>query len=326
MGHLYGSINSEGQMKRFKLFFSGLVIVIITGMIINGFQGFVTDNEEQQQEDIREIQNVLSFDLPDSLYFAGERVPLENFDTRESLDRELNTNAYRHSSTILLIKRANRYFPVIEPILASYGIPDDFKYIAVAESDLSNVISPARATGYWQFMSSTGKEYGLEINSEVDERYHIEKATEAACRFFLKSYDKYNNWTLVAASYNRGASGIDAQVRIQGQEDYYDLLLPEETARYIFRILSFKVIFSDPVKYGFDIPEEHLYPEISFNVVKIDTAVSSFAKFAEHFGTNYKILKAFNPWLRQPYLTNKQGKTYEIKVPADGARTSAYKN
>jgi len=311
-------------MKRIKLIITGAVVIVVIALVVNSFQGFVTGIDEPQEEEIQEIQNVLSFDLPDTLYFAGERVPIENFDTRESLDRELNTNAYRHSSTILLIKRANRYFPIIEPILKENGVPDDFKYIAVAESELSNVVSPARATGYWQFMANTGKEYGLEINNEVDERYHLEKSTEAACRFFLKSYEKYGNWTMVAASYNRGSNGVDTQVRIQGENNYYDLLLPEETARYIFRILSFKVIFSDPVKYGFDIPAEHLYPGISYNVVKVDTTVNSFAAFAKHFGTNYKILKAFNPWLRQPYLTNKQGKLYEIKVPVEGARTSAY--
>jgi hypothetical protein len=311
-------------MKRIKVLITGVVVITGISLIINSFQGFTTGNQEPVDEELQEIQNILSFDLPDTLYFAGERVPIENFDTRESLDRELNTNAYRHSSTILLIKRANRYFPIIEPILKANGVPDDFKYIAVAESELSNVVSPARATGYWQFMSSTGKEYGLEINNEVDERYHIEKSTEAACRYFLKSYEKYKNWTIVAASYNRGSNGVDTQVKIQGEDNYYDLLLPEETARYIFRILSFKVIFSDPARYGFDIPAEHLYPEINYNVVKVDTAVTSFAAFAKHFGTNYKILKAFNPWLRQPYLTNKQGKVYEIKVPAEGARTSAY--
>lgn len=316
-------------MRRIKELLTGLFIIISIGLFIGFLEGFADGGEISAASDgigvSQDIQNVLSFDLPDTLFFAGEKVPLENYDTRESLDRELNTNAYRHSSTILLIKKSARYFPVIEPILQKYGIPDDFKYIAVAESDLSNVVSPALATGYWQFMSNTGKEYGLEINNEVDERYSIEKSTEAACRYFLKSYDRYGNWTLVAASYNRGSNGVNKQIEIQGQNNYYDLLLPEETARYIFRILSFKVIFSDPSKYGFEIPEEHLYPEIRYEVVRIDSAVSSFADFAALYGTNYKILKALNPWLRQPYLTNRTGKSYDIKVPADGARTSAYK-
>jgi len=312
-------------MKRIKIIIVGVGILTVITLIINSFQGIVMGSQEPAGEAPQEIQNILSFDLPDTLYFAGERVPVENFDTRESLDRELNTNAYRHSSTILLIKRANRYFPIIEPILEANGVPDDFKYIAVAESELSNVVSPARATGFWQFMSNTGKEYGLEINNEVDERYHLEKSTEAACKYFLKSYNKYKDWTMVAASYNRGSNGVDQQVNIQGENNYYDLLLPEETARYVFRILSFKVIFSDPVKYGFDIPADHLYPEVLYDIVKVDSAVTSFADFAKQYGTNYKILKAFNPWLRQPYLTNKQGKSYDIKVPVEGVRTSAYR-
>ena len=254
---------------------AGLIAVIFS------VQGFGDDGNIEDNGDDKQI--VRSFRPPDSLFVAGERVPLENFDTRESFDRELNTNAYRHSSTILLIKRSHRYFPVIEPILARYGIPDDFKYIAVAESDLSNVISPARATGFWQFMEDTGKEYGLEINREVDERYHLEKSTEAACRYFLKSYERFGNWTMVAASYNRGSTGIDKQIEIQGQNNYYDLLLPDETSRYIFRILSFKTIFSDPSEYGFDIPGEHMYPPLDYKTVVVDTTVTSFAEFASTF-------------------------------------------
>jgi len=296
------------------------VIFVLIGLI----QESSTDNNDMGYDTLQEVQRVVSFELPDTLYFAGERVPLENFDTRESLDRELNSNAYFHSSTLLLIKRSHRYFPVIEPILEEYGIPGDFKYLAVAESNLSNAISPVGATGFWQFMNATAREYGLEINREIDERYHLEKSTAAACRYFLKSYERYGNWTMVAASFNRGANGVDRQVEIQNQDNYYDLLLPEETSRYLFRILAFKTIFSDPGKYGFDVPEEHMYPPLEYNVVNVDTTVSSFARFAEEFGTNYKILKALNPWLRQPFLNKRSGKSYEIKVPVDGARTRVY--
>lgn len=296
------------------------VIFVLIGLI----QENRTDYNDMDYDTLQEVQRVISFELPDTLYFAGERVPLENFDTRESLDRELNSNAYFHSSTLLLIKRSHRYFPVIEPILEEYGIPGDFKYLAVAESNLSNAISPVGATGFWQFMNATAREYGLEINKEIDERYHLEKSTAAACRYFLKSYERYGNWTMVAASFNRGANGVDRQVEIQNQDNYYDLLLPEETSRYLFRILAFKTIFSDPGKYGFDVPEEHMYPPLEYNVVNVDTAVSSFARFAKEFGTNYKILKALNPWLRQAYLNNRSGKSYEIKVPVDGARTRVY--
>ncbi len=299
----------------------GLALVFV---IIGLMQEYNTDNKEGEKELQKDIQRVKSFELPDSLYFAGERVPLENFDTRESLDRELNSNAYFHSSTLLLIKRSHRYFPMIEPILKEYGIPDDFKYLAVAESNLSNVVSPVGATGFWQLMNSTAMDYGLEVNEEIDERYHLEKSTVAACRYFLKSYEKYGNWTMVAASYNRGSSGVDRLIDIQDQDNYYDLLLPEETSRYLFRILAFKTIFNNPGKYGFDIPDDHLYPPLEYITVNVDTTVNSFAEFAAVFGTNYKILKALNPWLRQPYLNNMSGESYEIKIPVEGTRTKVY--
>lgn len=308
----------KNRIIKLLIGFASLFSLVLFIVVIQGF------NDDSKEDYSLYQQKVRSYKGPDTLYFAGEMVPLENFDTRESFDREINTNAYRHSSTILLLKRAHRYFPVIEPILKEHGIPDDFKYIAVAESDLSNVVSPAQATGFWQFMKETGKEYGLEISKEIDERYHLEKSTAAACKYFLKSYEKFGNWTMVAASYNRGSSGIDKQISIQQETNYYDLLLPEETSRYIFRILSFKTIFSNPVAFGFNIPDDHLYPPIEYNVVRVDTTVSSFADFAKEHGTNYKILKAFNPWLRQPYLTNNSKKEYFIKVPRDGARESAY--
>ena len=296
------------------------LLLIIIGLMQDSNSG----QDKSNQSWPKEIQRVISFELPDSLYFVEERVPLENFDTRESLDRELNTNAYFHSSTMLLIKRSHRYFPVIEQILREYDIPDDFKYLAVAESSLANTVSPVGATGFWQFMPSTAKEYGLIINEEIDERYHLEKSTEAACRYFLKSYEKYGNWTMVAASYNRGSKGVDNLIDIQEQDNYYDLLLPEETSRYLFRILAFKTIFSSPEDYGFKIPEEHLYPPLEYITVSIDTTVSSFAEFAAAYGTNYKILKALNPWLRKPYLNISSDESYQIKVPVDGARTNAY--
>jgi hypothetical protein len=229
--------------------------------------------------------------------------------------RELLVSAYRHSATIALIKKANRFFPVIEPILAEYGIPDDFKYLAVAESDLANAVSPAGATGFWQIMEATGKEQGLEINSEVDERYHLEKSTRFACNYILKAYGKYGNWTMAAASYNAGNRGIDDQIRIQNETDYYNLLLNEETARYIFRIASYKLIFTHPERYGLNIKPED-------TEVTIDTAVTSFEQFARTFGTNYKMLKFFNPWLRKPFLTNRSGMSYTIRVPDAGYRTT----
>jgi hypothetical protein len=253
-------------------------------------------------------------------------MPLENFDTRESLERELIITAYRHSATILIIKRASRYFPVIEPILKEYNIPDDFKYLAAAESDLSNAVSPVGATGFWQIMANTGKEEGMEINTEVDERYDIEKSTRFACRYFIKSYEKYGNWTLAAASYNNGRKGVDDQVEIQKEKNYYDLLLNEETARYIFRVAAFKLVINDPVTYGFDISSKDLYPPVKYREVKIDSAVTDFSEFARLYGTNYKMLKFLNPWLRKPFLTNKAGKTYTLKIPEEGSRSQVYNN
>jgi membrane-bound lytic murein transglycosylase D len=260
------------------------------------------------------------YKLPDSVSFAGESVPLGNFDTRESLEREIITTAYRHSSTILILKRATRYFPIIEKILKESGIPDDFKYLAVAESDLSNMVSPAGAAGFWQIMPESGREEGMEINAEVDERYDIGRSTKFACEYFLKSYEKYGNWTLAAASYNGGRNGIDDQIEIQKEKNYYDLLLSEETARYVFRVVAYKLIITDPAAYGFDIEKKDFYPELKYHEVKVDTAVVDFSAFAKKFGSNYKMLKFLNPWLRKPFLTNKSNKTYLIKIPAEGSR------
>jgi membrane-bound lytic murein transglycosylase D len=263
------------------------------------------------------------YGLPDSASFAGEKMPLENFDTRESLDREIITSAYRHSSTILILKRAARYFPLIERLLKESGIPDDFKYLAVAESELSNMVSPVGACGFWQIMPETGREEGMEINTEVDERYNIEKSTKFACEFFRESYQRYGNWTLAAASYNGGRNGIDDQIEIQKEKNYYDLLLSEETARYIFRVVAYKLIISDPVAYGFEFEKKDFYPELKYYEVQIDSAVTDFSAFAKKFGTNYKMLKFLNPWLRKPFLTNKSNKTYLIKIPAEGSRTGS---
>ena len=262
------------------------------------------------------------YKLPDNLSFAGEKMPLENFDTRESLDREILTSAYRHSSTIMIIKRANRYLPVIEKILKENNIPDDLKYLVAAESEFSNVVSPSGATGFWQIMAATGKEEGLEINNVVDERYHLEKSTEFACRYFRKSYEKYGNWTLAAASYNGGRAAIDEQIAIQKENNYYDLLLAEETARYIFRAAAYKLVISNPKEFGFDLDKSDLYPELDYYEVKIDTAISDFSAFAKKYGTNYKMLKFLNPWLRKPYFTPRPNKEYLIKIPSEGMRST----
>lgn len=263
--------------------------------------------------------NVYAIPLPDKMDFAGESVPLDNPDIRERMDRELLVNTYWQSNGLLLFKRANKYFPIIEPLLKEYGIPDDFKYLAVAESGLENNRSPAGAAGFWHFMKGTGKEYGLEINEYVDERYNVEIATRVAAEYLIKAKDRFGSWTLAAAAYNAGSAGIsNQQNRQQSTNSYYDLLLNDETSRYVFRILALKEILSNPKKYGFNFRESDLYTNIPTYKVKVDTAVTNFASFAEGFEINYKILKIHNPWLRDNYLKNSSGKEYFIEIPEKG--------
>lgn len=268
--------------------------------------------------------SVSSVKLPESVSFAGEEMPLNYSDVFESFDRELHVNTYWHSQTILLIKRANKYFPVIEPILEKNGIPDDFKYLAVAESGLQNTVSPAGAKGFWQFLKNTGIEYGLEINDEVDERYSLEKSTLAACKYLNEAFKKYKSWTLVAASYNMGMGGLDKQIDRQKAANYYDLVLNDETARYVFRIASIKTILENPEDYGFRIRKKDLYFSIPTYKAEIDSAVSNFADFALVQGTNYKMLKVLNPWLRDITLTNAKKKKYIIELPLENARESTF--
>jgi membrane-bound lytic murein transglycosylase D len=296
---------------------TGTIVIILS--IAASFKGFGT-NQVMQHKPFDSVYTIRPYKMPENVTFAGERMPLDNFDTKESLEREILISAYRHSSTILIIKRANRYLPMIEKILKENDIPDDFKYLAAAESEYSNMISPVGATGFWQIMPETGREDGMEINTVVDERYDVEKSTQFACDFFRKSYEKYGNWTLAAASYNGGRAGLDEQIEIQNQHNYYDLLLNEETARYIFRAVAYKLVITDPVAYGFNIGKDDLYPELKFYEVKVDTSIASFSAFANKFGTNYKILKLLNPWLRKPYLTPKPNKEYIIKIPIEGMR------
>jgi hypothetical protein len=260
---------------------------------------------------------ISSLDIPVSLNFAGEEVPIERYDIKESFDRELLVNTYWQSQTILFIKRANRYFPIIEPILAKNGVPDDFKYLSLIESNfMPRAESPAGAAGMWQFMRATAREYGLEVNPEVDERYHIEKSTEAACKYIKKMHDHYGNWTLAAAAYNAGRAGVNKQLERQKTQSYYDLLLGEETGRYVFRILAAKEILLHPEKYGFFVKAEDLYPVIETTELEIKAGVTDFADLAIQYGTSYKELKNMNPWLREAFLTNTSKQTYVIKLPA----------
>ena len=262
--------------------------------------------------------------LPSKLSFAGEEVPMDYYDVRENLDREILSTVYFHSQTIRYIKNAPRYFSIIEPILKSNGIPEDFKYLCVAESGFDvRAVSPAKAVGLWQILESTAKEIGLEVNTEVDERYHIEKSTEAACHIFKSNYVKFGSWSLVAASYNGGRTFLDKQISLQRVKSYYDLLFGEETTRYVFRILAFKMVMEDPEKYGFYIPKNQLYPIIDTHNVEVKGPVTDWATFAIENGINYKVLKMFNPWLRDTFLKNPTRKTYKLKIPEKGFRTKS---
>lgn len=301
-----------------KLFFS-LTILLSFVLVVKLFN--FSSERATENKAIPEVKNktvpyqIKQPYIPEKPEFAGEYVPIEFQDVKESLDREFLVNTYWHSNTILLMKRAHKFFPVIEPILKKNSIPDDFKYLAVAESGLSNVVSPSGAKGFWQFLKNTAREYGLEVNSYVDERYNLELATNAACEYLNKAYSKYGSWSMVAASYNMGMTGLDRQVAKQNCTKYYDLLLNSETGRYVYRIIALKYIFANPQEYGFNFAEKDLYFPLKYETYIVDTAVNNLTLFAEQFGITYKTLKYFNPWLRDKYLVNKSRKKYEIKIP-----------
>jgi hypothetical protein len=287
-----------------------LMQVVVVFILISSAKPESVQNLPESKTEFRAVE------IPNEVLFADEKMPLEQFDVREALDRELLSNAYFHSQTIRYIKLAPRYFPVIEPILKERGIPDDFKYLAVAESGFNpRAVSPAGAVGFWQFLKGTGQQYGLEINNEIDERYHIEKSTLAACKYLLDAYKKYDSWTLVAASYNGGMARVQSQQTRQKMTGYYELLFVEETQRYVFRITALKLIMENPEDYNFNIREEDKYPVIKTREVEINGPVKNFADFAIEQGINYKLLKDFNPWLRDDKLTNAAGKKYVVKIP-----------
>lgn len=246
---------------------------------------------------------------------AGEPVPLHDYEVRERLEREILENTFRHAKTLLIMKRAGRYFPVIEAILKEEGVPDDFKYLCVIESELSNVVSPAGAAGFWQFMKSTALEAGLEVSEEVDERYHLEKATRAACRYLKEARRRFGSWTNAAASYNMGMNGFDAKQKEQKQNVYYNLYLNQETSRYVFRILALKYIMKYPAYFNFNVEERMLFPPVPVKKVEVDSSVNSWVDFALQQGISYKLLLEANPWIRKPYLKNLKRKKYTVLIP-----------
>jgi len=261
--------------------------------------------------------------LPSALDFAGESVPLDNYDTRESLLRELMTNMYLHSRTMQTLLATTRYFPVIEPIMEKYGVPDDFKYLCMAESGLNpNARSGAGAAGLWQVMAPTAKDAGLLVLKGVDERYHIEKATETACKFLVDAKKRLGSWTLAAAAYNAGVAGVSRRMQTQGVDSYYDLYLPEETMRYVFRLLAFKLMTPDPSVYGFRIaPQDHYGPLTDYREERVDDAAIDWSAVARRYGTNYKMLRELNPWIRDYHYDNKSRRSFVIRIPNEGFRS-----
>ena len=278
---------------------------------------FFLANTSELEKRTSESYAIKAIKIPYNITFAGERIPLEIQDVKQRVDREFLVNTYWQSNTLLLIKRTHKFFPIIEPILKDNGIPEDFKYLAVIESGLMNVTSSAGAKGFWQLMSHTAKERGLEVNSNVDERYHIEKATQAACDYLLHSKELFGTWTLAAAAYNAGNRDIQRQLDKQQVSNYYDLLLADETQRYLPRVIAVKEILTHPENYGFVFENEDLYRLQRTKTVVVDTVISNIANFALQMNTNYKELKIYNPWLRENKLNNRSRKVYQIKIPVE---------
>ncbi|MBT4314428.1 lytic transglycosylase domain-containing protein [Flavobacteriaceae bacterium] len=301
------------KFRNLLLFTITLLLVLVSANEITPelITAFKVDREGESYK-------VYALRLPESIDFAGEKTPLDAPDIQERLDKELLVNTYWQSNMMLLLKRANKYFPLIEEILEEEGIPSDFKYLAVIESGLENVRSPKGAKGFWQLMPATAKEYGLEVNTNVDERYHIEKATRVACKYLKKAKNRFGSWTLAAASYNRGMYGTNRLLDRQLVDSYYDLLLNSETGRYVFRILAVKEIMTNPERYGFVFNSEDLYNPIPVKKIGLDTAIANLAEFAKEKEINYKILKIHNPWLIENHLNNKSRKYYEISIPEAG--------
>ena len=289
---------------------------IVLCLCVWGILQHHTQAQEEKAEPARTnyYTNVLANPpLPESLTFCGEKVPLDDPMVRESLDRELTAICYQHSTTLLCLKRARRYFPVIEKILKEDTVPEDIKYLCVAESSLSNAVSPAKAVGFWQFLEATAKSYGLTINDEVDERYHLEKSTHAACKYLKKGKKSLGKWSLAAAGYNMGDGGVRKNVNNQSQDEYWNLYLNSETARYVYRILAYKLLFENPDLYGVRLNESDKYAPFDCEEITITSSVPSLYTFCQENGMTYKELKTLNPWLRSTKLTVSSGKSYTIK-------------
>lgn len=307
-----------GNMKNWKL---NINFILAIFFLILGVIAFSIYFQRENSVFAEKAESILGVKfsptkIPTAPVFSNERVPVEIEDVKERLDREILINTYWHSQTFQNFKNASKYFPEIEKILKEEGVPDDFKFLALAESGLKNLVSPAQAAGPWQFLKDTGIQYGLEVNTYVDERYHLEKATRAACKYLKYAHQKFGSWTLAAASYNAGMERINSSLEQQKANNYYDLYLNEETSRYVFRIIALKEVFSNPEKYGFYFSEDDLYAPNSFKTLAIDSEITDLVNFSLQQNINYKVLKIHNPWLRQTKLVNKSNKTYFIKIPS----------
>lgn len=304
-------------MKRpLKLTLLTTCAALCAGISLPLLVGNDTFHPERDSVQSETLSYSVPLQVPEEVRFADEVIPLDRYDLRERMDRELMAFTYMHSSTMLTIKRANRYFPIIEPILKENGLPDDLKYLAVIESSLNPLArSRAGAAGMWQFMKGTGRDFGLEVNTNIDERYHIEKSTRAACDYLKQAYAKYGSWLCVAASYNAGQGRITQQLEKQGVNRAVDLWLVEETHRYMFRLLAAKAVLSHPQQYGFLLKRRDLYPPIPYTTDTVNTGITDLASYARGKGITYAQLKDANPWLRDNFLQNKSGRTYVLKIP-----------
>ena len=293
-------------------------MVLVCGILICWIAETKNEDRDYRALFFRDYR-ILTPEIPAQVDFAGEKLPMDIVYVRESFEREIFANTFMHSSTILMFKRAYRFLPVIESILKKNNIPDDFKFLAIAESNFANVVSPSGAEGFWQFLKPTGQKYGLEITDEVDERYNVEKATEAACRYLQESYGKFGSWTLAAASYNRGIDGLARALENQKVTNFYDLYLVDETTRYIFRIVAIKEVYNHPAKYGFYLREKDFYPAVPTYTISVDTTITDLPGFALKQNVSYRVLREFNPWIRRYNLPNRSGKNYTFILPKEGS-------
>ena len=301
--------------KYFNFLVVTLLLLVFTQLFM--YSTDLKSEDELHQEKFNIKYGIFAVVQPEDLNFAGEEIPVYSSDIWERIDRELLKNTYWQSNTMLYFKKANKYFPIIEPILKEYNIPDDFKYLAVIESGLDNVVSPSGAAGFWQIMKGTAREYGLEVNKDIDERYNLEKATVVACEYLQDAYLRFGNWTMAAASYNMGKSGVTRKIKEQESNNYYNLYLNSETARYVFRIIAVKEIMQNPKKYGFMFRKKDLYSMPNLQAIEVDSTIANLSDFAKLYNVNYKLLKQFNPWLRTRKLPDKSRRRYILKIPTD---------